>query len=154
MDQSLQLPDDFVAFLGQGQQVVQKPQKCEAGKVRLLPLDKLKLEMFAAQTYGTPFEEADPHRGEPGCYQIPGVSVIAACSGDYDPEGLLVWFPGEQSFGVWDPDHSYVLVFGPEVSWPVIAADISSYVNAQWAFDDLPRANARFIQPFGKYNFE
>ena len=145
----LQLPDDLVAFLDAGQQLEYDPATCEAGAVTLLPHSKLRLRTFGAHC-GTRHEADDPHPGV-GVYRVPGVDLVGSCTGDYEPEGLLVWFPGEQSFGVWDSSHDYVLVFGPEVSWSEIVRSPARYINAQWAFEDLERASAEFLVPWPKY---
>jgi len=84
---------------------------------------------------------------------VPGVDLIESCTGDYEPEGLLVWFPGEQSYGVWDSSHDYVFVFGSTVTWAQIAASPAAYINAQWDFDDLARAPAEILVPWPKYSF-
>jgi hypothetical protein len=149
----IDIPADLAAFLDAGRQLDYDPSTCEAGGVTLLPRSELRLRTFGAQTFGTPHEEADPHRGEGGVYDVPGVDLIASCTGDYEPEGLLVWFPGERSYGVWDSSHDYVLVFGADVTWAEIAASPARYINAQWAFDELDRAPAEFIRPWDKYSF-
>lgn len=150
MVNSLQLPDDLVAFLNAGRQLDYDPTTCEAGTVTLLPFSELQMRTFGAQSFGTPHEADDPHPG-PGVYEVPGVDLIASCTGDYEPEGLLVWFPGEQSFGVCDPSHDYILIFGPAVSWSEIAMSPARFINAQWEFEDLDRAPAEFIVPWPKY---
>lgn len=126
------------------------PTTCEAGTVTLLPRLALKLRTFGAHCGGTPHEADDPHEG-PGVYLVPGVDLVGSCTGDYEPEGLLVWLPGEQSFGVWDSSHDYLLVFGPAVSWSQIASSPARYINAQWAFEDLERAPAEFLVPWPRY---
>jgi hypothetical protein len=146
----LQLPDDLVAFLDAGQQLEYDPATCEAGAVALQPRSELRLRTFGAHCGGTPHEADDPHPG-PGVYQVAGVDLVASCTGDYEPGGLLVWLPGELSFGVWDCDHDYLLVFGPAASWSEIARSPARYINAQWAFAGLDRAPAEFLVPWPKY---
>jgi hypothetical protein len=113
---------------------------------------QLRLRTFGAQCGGTPHEADDPSSG-PGTYRVPGVDLIASCTGDYEADGLLVWFPGEQSYGVWDSSHDYILLFSPEVTWSRIAASPAEHINAQWAFEDLTRAPAKFLVPWPKYPF-
>jgi hypothetical protein len=146
----LQLPADLVAFLDAGRQLEYDPAACEAGAVTLLPRSELRLRTFGAHCGGTSHEAGDPHPG-PGVYLVSGVDLVASCTGDYEPEGLLVWFPGERSFGVWDSSHDYVLVFGPAVSWAQIARSPARFINAQWAFEDLDRAPAEFLVPWPRY---
>jgi hypothetical protein len=147
---SLQLPDDLIAFLDAGRQLEYDPATCEAGAVTLLPRSMLKLSTFGAQCGGTPHEADDPHKGL-GVYLVPGVDLVGSCTGDYEPEGLLVWLPGERSFGVWDSSHDYLLVFGPSVSWSQIVGSPSRYINSQWEFEDLVRAPADFLVPWPRY---
>lgn len=149
----LKLPSDLADFLTAGKQLVYDPATCEAKQLTLLPRDQLRLRLFNAHTYGTPHEQNDPNRGKRGVYRVPGVDLIATCSGDYEPEGLLVWFPEERSYGVWDSSHDYILIFGPEVAWAQIAAAPAKFINAQWAFDDIERAEATFLIPWLKYPF-
>jgi hypothetical protein len=108
---------------------------------------------FGAQCVDPLFREFDPHADEPGVYRVPGVDLIAACTGDYAPHGLLVWFPGEASYGTWDEAHDYILVFGPEVTWGKIMASPAKFINAQWSFPDLERAPAEFLVPWLRYPF-
>ncbi len=147
---ALDLPEDLVAFLSSGQQLEYDPATCEAGRVRLYPLSELRLWTFGAHCGGTPFEKDDPQPGR-GVYRVPGVDLVADCTGDYEPEGLLVWFPGERSFGVWDSSHDYVLVFGPGVVWSDVARSPARHINAQWAFENLDQAPATFLMPWKNY---
>jgi hypothetical protein len=114
-----------------------------------MPRSRLRLRTFGAY-FPRPPAEVDG-RDFGGIYQVPGVDLVASCTGDYDPEGLLVWFPEERSFGVADTDHELILLFGPEVSWPRITRSPARYINAQWDFDDLERAPAKVLDPAGKY---
>jgi len=143
----LELPADLTTFIASGQQLEYDPATCEAGRVHLHGLLGLRLRTFGAHCGGTPFEQDDPEPGR-GVYRVPGVDLVASCTGDYEPEGLLIWFPGEQSFGVWDSSHDYVLVFGPRVTWSDIARSPARYINAQWEFDDIDRAPAEFLKPW------
>ncbi len=141
---------DLVAFLDSGRQLEYAPADCEAGAVTLLPRSALQLRTFGAHCGGTPHEDNDPHDG-PGVYLVPGVDLVASCTGDYDPEGLLIWLPGERRYGVWDADHDYLLVFGPAVSWSQVAGSPAQYINAQWAFEGSDRAPVEFLVPWPRY---
>src|SRR5262249_5366689 len=125
---------------------------CEAGKVTLLSRQRLCIRTFGARCGGTAHEADDPKAG-PGGYRVPGVDLVAACTGDYEPERLRVGVAGENSYGVWDSYHEYVLIFGPEVTWADIVASPAEYINAQWAFEDLAQAPAQFLVPWPKYPF-
>jgi hypothetical protein len=144
--ESLQLPDDLIAFLDSGGRLEYDPATCEAGEVTLLPLSALRLRTFTARG-GPAHQTGDPNFGR-GVYRVSGVDLIATCTGDYEPEGLLLWLPGERSFGVWDPSHDYLMVFGMEVSWSQIVKSPARYINAQWGFEDLDRAPAEFLCPW------
>ena len=130
---TVKIPDDLRDFLASGRQLKYPAKKCEAGRVRLHRLEDLSERTFQAQTYGTPHEASDPHTGESGTYAVRGIDLIASCSGDYEPEGLLVWFPVEGRYGVVDTDHDYVLLFGLGVRWSDIVEDAAAYINAEWA---------------------
>jgi hypothetical protein len=67
---SLELPQDLFDFLAAGRQLKYDPRTCEAGAVKLLPLNQLKLELFpmyiTSEMEG--LYDADPHKGENGYY--------------------------------------------------------------------------------------
>jgi hypothetical protein len=149
----LKLPADLVAFLQAGRQLEYDPDTCEAGAVVLLPLEQLKVELFPMDCQSTEVEGQDPHEGELGCYLVEGVNLIAECSGGYDPVGLLLWLPREGRYAIWDNDHCYIGVFGPEVTWARIAAAPAQHINAQWvgAFPDS--AVASCLVPWPKYRY-
>lgn len=134
----LALPADLAAFLDAGRQLEYDPAGCEAGAVTLFPRSALRLRMFDAQLP----ESAN------GVRPVPGVDLVAGCTGDYAPHGLLVWFPGPRSYGTWDEAHDYVRLFGPAVTWADIAAAPARFLNARWDFPDLDRAPAEFLDPW------
>ena len=150
----LRLPDDLIQFLDAGHQLEYDPEKCEAGRVRLKHRSELTLRTFGACLGGTgsPHEGEDPHPG-PGVYLVPGVDLIASCTEDYQPEGLLVWLPDEKSFGTWDPCHDHLLSFGEDVRWSDIARSPDRFINAQWPsfYDEFERAPAEYVVPWPKY---
>jgi hypothetical protein len=128
----LNLPADLVAFLGEGKQLDYDPAPCEAGAVTLLPLSELKRERFPVETSRLPVFEHDPHYPEVNSYLVLGVNLVAACTGDYDPVGLLLWLPVERRYGVWDSSHCGIQVFRPDVTWGQIAASPARHINAGW----------------------
>jgi len=83
-----------------------------------------------------PGAEEDPHIDdeEPGFYVIPAVDLVASCTGDYPPEGLIAWIPDLEMYATWDSSHLDILVFG-NATWTDIAASPLRYVNAQWSED-------------------
>lgn len=129
----MDLPQDLTEFLASGRSLKYDPATCEAGQVRLYALAELCLRTFDANGSAT--------SDQVSVTSLPGVDLIEECTGDYDPEGLLVWFPGERSFGSWDSSHDEVFLFGVDVGWTEIAASPARYINAQWAFDNLERAD-------------
>ena len=128
----LDLPADLVAFLTAGRQLEYDPAPCEAGAVTLLPLSSLKLERFPVETGGSTVFEQDPHYPKVNSYLVLGVNLVAACSGDYESVGLLLWLPIERRYGLWDSSHCGIQMFGPEVTWDRIAAAPASHINAGW----------------------
>jgi hypothetical protein len=128
----LQLPADLVAFLLAGGQLAYDPATCEAGAVTLLPPSELRPERFPVETGGSPFFAQDPHSPAVHSYLVLGVNLVAACTGGYEPAGLLLWLPVEGRYGVCDNSHCTVRVFGPEVTWARIAAAPARHLNAGW----------------------
>ncbi len=126
------LPDDLLAFLAAGKQLEYDPAPCAAGAIALLPLSGLKLERFPVETGGSPSFAQDPHFPEVNSYLVLGVNLVASCTGDYDPTGLLLWLPVERRYGVWDSSHCAIQMFGPNVTWERIAAAPVQHVNAGW----------------------
>lgn len=130
---SLNLPADLVAFLTAGKQLDYDPEECEAGAIRLLPLDQLKLELFPMFIESSMEElyDSDPNKGERGYYLVTGVNLVAEAE-HYDPCGLLMWLPIERRFATWDQGHWYFGVFGPEQTWTEIVKAPADHINAQW----------------------
>ncbi len=127
------LPDDLVEFLQAKMQLEYDPNTCEAGAVELLPLAKLKFERFPVETPGADSFEQDPHYPEVNSYLVLGVNLVANCSNDYEPEGILLWLPVEKRYGVWDSSHCTITMFGPEVTWERIVAAPAAHLNAGWS---------------------
>jgi hypothetical protein len=129
---NLDLPSDLVSFLASGKQLEYDPTSCEAGAITLLPLSALKLERFPVETGSLVVFEEDPHYPDCKSYLVLGVNLVASCTGDYEPEGLLIWLPLEKRYGVWDSSHCGIQVFGPEVNWGQITASPIQHINAGW----------------------
>jgi hypothetical protein len=132
----LDLPDHLVAFLAAGKHLEYDPAPCEAGAITLLQLSQLKRERFPVETSGSPFFDQDPHFPEVSSYLVLGVNLVAGCSADYDPVGLLVWLPIEKRYGVWDSSHCRIQMFGPEITWERIVAAPARHLNAGWTAID------------------
>jgi hypothetical protein len=142
----LNLPQDLVAFLRDGHRCEYDPTTCEAGTVTFLPLDQLKLELFPIISDSA----EDPHAGESGCYLVKGVSLIASCD-NYDPEGLLLWLPLDECYGLWDGEHGTLIVFGADVCWTEIAEDLPRHINAEWGIENS--APVTSLNPWLKYSY-
>jgi hypothetical protein len=149
----LKLPADLVAFLKSGKQLEYDPATCEAGAVTLLPLERLKVELFPTDSQSTAIEQADPPGGELGCYLVPAVSLLGDCTGGYDAVGLLLWYPEEGRYGTWDNSHTYLAVFPQETTWEQIVRKPAQHINSQWvgAFEDSAPAEA--LVPWPKYPY-
>jgi hypothetical protein len=132
---NVELPDDLIAFLREGRRLEYDAQKCEAGRLTLVPLGKHALGEVWVNPKIHPLAERDPHAGENGYYAVPAVNLIADCEG-YDPESLLLWLPGSHVYGTWDCDHWELRVF-PRVTWTQIASSPLQYINAQWSLDTV-----------------
>jgi hypothetical protein len=152
---SLHLPADLVAFLAAGRQLDYDPEECEAGAIRLLPVDRLKLELFPMYIDPDMEElyESDPHKEENGYYLVTGVNLVAEWA-DYDPCGLLLWLPLERRYATWDSSHWYIGVFGPEQTWTEIVRAPARHINAQWvgAFSDSVPATPLKPWPTHRYS--
>jgi hypothetical protein len=136
------LPDDLVAFLTAGRQLEYDPATAEPGMLTLRPLDELTLgaiymnsdeEGHAPDEHEEPGAGEDPHIDdeETGYYLIPAVDLVASCTGDYPPEGLLAWIPDLGMYATWDSSHLEILAF-PNVTWSEITREPLRYVTAQW----------------------
>ena len=129
---AIDLPADLVAFLSAGKQLTYDPTLCEAGAVTLLPLGELRLQRFPVETSGLDVFEQDPHYPDVHSYLVAGVNLVRACTGDYDPTGLLIWLPVEKRYGVWDSSHCGIQMFAPTVTWNEIAEAPALHINAGW----------------------
>ena len=146
-DMAVTIPDDLRAFLRGRKQLQYDASECEPGQIKLLPLSKLKLGEVWINASDKKKRGGDPHAGEDGHYAIPAVNLIAEAE-EYEPDFILLWLPGEESYGTWDCDHAELLVF-PGVTWDDIAADPLPYVASQW--DGLESAVP--LLPYPKYPY-
>jgi hypothetical protein len=134
---SLELPQDLAAFLAAGKQLEYDSSDCETGKVTLLPLAELRLELFPVDCQGMPVARQDPNHGSRGCYLVPGVSLLATAEG-YDPEGLLLWLPREHRYGGWDGSHDGLSVYAETTTWTDIVREPAEHIDANWhSWDSL-----------------
>ena len=123
----------------------------EAGEVTFKALDSLVVTQFGVHCGSLPFASEDPHAGKLGTYAVPGVDLVATCAGDYDPEGLLVWFPGESRYGFHDPDHDQAFLFPEETRWSSLLESLGGYLEAQWAPLDSGPTRPEALRPWPQY---
>ena len=152
---NLNLPQDLANFLQAGRSLDYNAAECEAGLVTLVEWASLKLERFPVDTQSTPLEEADPRRGDLGCYLVPAVNLTKEAEG-YDGTGLLLWLPEHQRYGTWDSSHPFLAAFPKATTWTDIAAHPLMYINAQWegAFEDAAESEPLVPWPEHPYSAE
>ena len=144
----LRLPADLVEFLAAGKQLEHGPDDCEAGAVTLVPLAELRLERFPVETGSLDVYEQDPHYPDVKSYLVLGVNLVARCTGDYKPAGLLMWLPVERRYGIWDSSHCGIQVFGPKVTWGRIAARPAPHIDAGWTGINLRSPPMKELVPW------
>ena len=145
----LRLPDDLRAFFAAGRQLAYDPAQCEAGRVTLLPLDKLRVGKYLSRptAHGqVPSLADDPHQEE-GYYSVSAVNLVAECE-HYWPDGILIWLPEERLFGTWQIDHLSILVL-PGATWSDIAADPVRYLNGIMGIGGMTEE----LKPWPKHPF-
>ena len=59
-----------------------------------------------------------------------GLDLVKKCN-NYQPEGILAWFPELQMYGSWDCDHHTIMVY-PGSTWTDISRDPGPFFNGQW----------------------
>jgi hypothetical protein len=102
----------------------------QIGEIRLARPDELELKLVEISPDDMASATLDPYTFAPGHYRIPAVSLVAE-STDYDPSGLLGWFPDFNCFGSWDTEHGPMLLF-PGVGWSTIVDDAFRYLDEMW----------------------
>jgi len=128
MQNELQLPPDLLQFLREGRELEYDAAQCECGQVKLIDVDKLKLETIWVEP--DECNNADPHAEDEGLYRVQAVDLTKAAE-HYSPEFILLWLPDMGCFGTWDGDHYRLIVF-PDAAWPDIASNPLPYLSSQW----------------------
>ena len=134
-------PNDAIAYLHAHRSFDHDPSNSVCGAVVLAAADALTLREFWIDGEGRDWID-DPHEGDDGYYVVPGIDFVAQVDG-FDPDGILVWIPGLESFGTWDSDHWDLIVF-EETRWDAIVADPLRYVDAQWD----PECTFEYLKPW------
>jgi hypothetical protein len=138
----MRLPADLVEFLAAGGSLEYDEADAEPGMLVFRRLDELSLGEVYVESTETAHDEShdepgageDPHIDDYGYYVIPAVDLVASCTVDYPPEGLLAWLTDRSCYATWDSGHLDLQLF-PGVTWTEIAASPLRYVNAQWSSD-------------------
>jgi hypothetical protein len=136
------LPADFTAFVEAAKSLDYDPADAEPGMLVLRGVDELShgalyvnsREIAHDPVHDEPNAGQDPHLDDFGYYVVPAVDLVASCTGDYPPQGLLAWLPDHGLYATWDSGHLDLQVF-PGVTWTEIAASPLKYINAQWSND-------------------
>lgn len=123
--------------------------KCEGANCSHYEIDRLSVyhpeDLFMHQYELDTYEYFNTY-GEKGKlpkqrYTISGVPLVASCD-DYDPEGILIYFPQYKKYGTWDPDHLIIGLY-PSDSWESIKNDLFLYVNSLWFPGKVPMSLLR-----------
>jgi len=162
-EDDLKLPIDIVKFLKQGKQLEYEPSKSDVGIVKLQNFEELKLgEVCVIPSEDHEIWKKLPKNAKYAYYQVKIVDLVEEISGDYHPEGILIWLPEYEMFGNWDMEHLVITVF-PKVSWPDIIKEPIKYLEGQWNLYDYgdieilkPRRNTefKFGDPFHSIGYE
>jgi hypothetical protein len=149
----MNLPDDLRQFLETKQELQYSWGECEVGQIKLLELHELEIQLFPTDVDNGPFDHsADPHHREMGCYLVPAVSLVAECE-NYEPQGILLWIPGDRCFGTWDDSHTLIEAFDPSVTWTQIVAAPLSYIEAFWGGGQGRIGGLAPLVPWPRYEY-
>lgn len=150
--ENLNLPPELTDFLTQGKELQYDRSQCEAGQVRLVRLQDLRIEEIKISTKNVSriSDVDDPNKNHSGSYSIPAVSLISDCE-NYDPDFVLLWLPKEQLFGALSGEYVNELLVFPGATWNDIVNDPVVYINAQWKGNYTV---AKDFNPWQKYEFQ
>lgn len=152
-DDERNLPADLVAFLTARKELEYDPKTCEPGAVTLTPLEQLKLQRFPMETSGQEYYDQDPHAPGVNSYLVLAVDLIAKCTGDFDPAGLLLWLPIERRYAVWDSSHCTIHLFAKKVTWKRIVADPAPYIDASCGGDGPEDSEMATLVPWKSHPY-
>ena len=128
------VPDDLRAFLTVPENHrLQLAPDGEVEQLELLPSDQLAEGSFTF--HGTSSQDER-------MYEVRGVGLVKWCP-NYQPKGIMVWFPSLGLYGTWDCDHHAIMVF-PHVGWSDIMRRPELYFNGAWYPD---RVTHRYLRP-------
>jgi hypothetical protein len=138
----LNLPADLVRYL---KSKAPKRFKLKRSEVQLVPLNKLKIEVFEVGAWLTPYENEDPNEGSDGYYAVPGVHLTV--------DGPLLWLPLEGRYGAYDYEHNPMMMLNPEITWTEIMSDMATYIKAINSGGEPDLEYAEYLCPWPKYPF-
>lgn len=124
------LPDDLVAYLSDPKNRSLDLSEGEIRRLMFYAPESVPRKPFTVDSYElnvNGYLEEDP--GEQREYT--GFDLLESIDADYEPEGILVWFPDMGQYGSWDCDHLTIITY-PDASWAKIVANPVLYVNGQW----------------------
>jgi hypothetical protein len=104
----------------------------EVRKLTFFHANDLMLQKFTVDSYGLYSDgllDNDPEDRK----EYEGYSLIQDC--EYDPDGVLIWFPEFATYGSADPDHSCIIIY-PNI-WSDILRSPTWYINGQWYPDRI-----------------
>ena len=101
--------------------------------IQLVSLEQLTIEPILLDTSDYALNQGDFEGEDPDWeYAIPAVNLVARDLDDqFDPMGLLLWFPSLNCYGSWDDSHWLIYTF-PQATWSDVVSSMLFYANAQW----------------------
>lgn len=129
------VPADLLAFLQAEKSLEYDEATSTVGHIRLVSPDELALSEIEITSEDSDFHAVDPYNFVDGTYRLQAVDLVAE-SDEYEPAGILAWFPCFGSLGTWDPEHLSLLLF-PNVSWSNFVQDPAKYLDEQWNREGL-----------------
>jgi hypothetical protein len=132
----MNIPADLHTFLSNPENLrATFPRGGEIERLRFYSADELKLAQFTVDSWELHHNGPLPFDPEES-RQYEGYSLVQDCN-DYDPMGVLVWFPCFSAYGSADVGHERIIIY-PSASWPDILAHLGDYANGQWYPEKVP----------------
>jgi hypothetical protein len=142
LNASMPIPQDLRDFLTKPETRHMSLKEGEVRELTLFSAEELKLEKFVVDSCELHVNgplEVDP--GEQREYE--GYSLIKECN-NYDPNGVLTWFPGFNAYGSADTEHQRIIIY-PGVTWTDILRAPTWYVNGEWYPDRVSQKRGQPI---------
>jgi hypothetical protein len=137
------LPEDLTNYLKHktGLSIKMTGPDAEVTEITLYPIDEIQKKRFDISryeillNYSGNVNPKDLEKYGDDRSEYEGYDLIKSCN-DYDPEGVLVYFPDWKQYGSWDSDHHLITVY-PGRNWGDILRDPKKYINGQWYPDNV-----------------